>query len=85
MYVAEVLLRCSSESVKQAPDLPPRPAGKEEKGEMVVSIITLLSYQLGGQWLVQCYILFTGCSCATQAHYKDEQHTIIPSQGPEVF
>ena len=40
VYVAEVLLRCSSESVKQAPDLPPHPAGKEEKGEMVVSIIT---------------------------------------------
>jgi len=32
-----VLLRCSSESVKQAPDLPPRPASGEEKGEMVVS------------------------------------------------
>lgn len=35
--MAEVLLRCSSESVKQAPDLPPCPVSSEEKGEMVVS------------------------------------------------
>ena len=41
VYMAEVLLRCSSENVKQAPDLPPRLAGNEEKEEMVVSIITL--------------------------------------------
>ena len=42
VYVAEVLLRCSSESVKQAPDLPPCPAGNDEKGEMVVSILLSL-------------------------------------------
>ena len=39
VYVAEVLLRCSSESVKQAPDLQPRPASSDVKGEMVVSIM----------------------------------------------
>lgn len=35
-------MRCSRESVKQAPDVPPRPAGSEEKGEMVVSVMMSL-------------------------------------------
>jgi len=35
--VAEVLLRCASDSIKQAPDLPPRPPPDGDKGEMMVS------------------------------------------------
>ena len=34
VYVAEVLLCCSSDGVKWALDLSPRPIGKEEKREI---------------------------------------------------
>jgi len=37
VYVAEVLLRCASDSVKQAPNMPPRPPPDGDKGEMLVS------------------------------------------------
>ena len=35
--MAEVLLRCASDSIKQAPGLPPRPPPDGDKGEMLVS------------------------------------------------
>ncbi|XP_065904897.1 exosome RNA helicase MTR4-like isoform X1 [Dysidea avara] len=41
VYVAEVLLRCASDSIKQAPGLPPRPPPDGDKGEMLVLPVLL--------------------------------------------
>ena len=46
MYVAEVLLRCSTESCKAVPKMEPRPPPPDDKGEMQVTHINMLTFSV---------------------------------------